>query len=117
MNNEEKILSALEKQGAILESHGVMLETHGKILESLVVGQKQTNQRLDKLETDVAELKSRSIIAENENKQQFGALFDGYKQLYDISCEIRSGIAKLTAEQDTKDFQISWLEATKRKTN
>ncbi len=33
MNNEEKILELLEKQGQILEKHGAMLEKQGQILE------------------------------------------------------------------------------------
>ncbi|MCL2377880.1 MAG: hypothetical protein FWC77_02020 [Defluviitaleaceae bacterium] len=44
MNNEERILSMLEKQG--------------EMLNSLVAGQQQTNQRLDRIEADVQFLKT-----------------------------------------------------------
>jgi len=97
MNNEEKILVLLEKQSTVLDT--------------LVKGQEETNQRLDKLETDVsvlktdvsslktdvsslktdvsvlktdlAETKELVILMEHDNKQQFGILHDGYKLVYD----------------------------------
>ena len=79
MNNEEKILAALESQSKTLEKHSIMLEKHSEILEKhtkmlekhsemlekhseilmvLVKGQQQTNQRLDKLEVEVSNIKS-----------------------------------------------------------
>jgi len=51
MNNEDKILSMLEK-------HGTMLEKHGTMLETLVIEQQKTNQRLNILEQDVSEIKT-----------------------------------------------------------
>jgi predicted nuclease with TOPRIM domain len=116
MTNEEKILS---------------------MLDTVIHGQSETNQRLDKLEQDVSglkqdvsdlkqsvvriekqdisDLKQSVVRIENEHGQKLDAVFDGYKLLYDISSAIRSDVATLKSTQDKHDLHIKWLDASKRK--
>jgi len=58
MSNEERILAILETHITLLEKQGETLEKHGAMLENLVAEQRQTNQRLDRLESDVKVLKA-----------------------------------------------------------
>jgi len=108
MNNEDKILSILEKQGATIEKQGEMLE-------AVIAEQRTTNQRLDKLKHDVQEINRRTIIIENDYGKRIDAALDGYSALYDISNEIRSDIRKIYGQQDRQDAYITVFESERRK--
>lgn len=64
MNNEEKILELLEKQGETLEKHSEMLKKHSEILE--------------KLQMDVSGIKVRLDV---EVKEQFNLLAEGQQTI------------------------------------
>ena len=68
MNNEEKILQILEKQGKMLEKHGEMLERHGEMLETI-------SKRLEDVET----LSQRTaVLLETEYRDKLQLLYDGH---------------------------------------
>ena len=117
MNNEEKILSLLAKQGAMLET--VMTE------------QKTTNERIGAIESkmgtmasdvstlksdvstlksDVDEIKGRIAIIENEHGTKINAGLDGHSLLMDISCQIREDISLIKYKLDRQDNRILRLE-------
>ena len=93
--------------------------------QAMVKAQTETNQRLDKLETkvdkietDVAEVKSqvtdtrqRVILMENENKQNFGALFDQGVVLNRKIDRTQVSVDKLQEKQDKHDMHIIRLDA------
>ena len=95
MNNEEKILTMLEKHGVMLEKHGVMLEKHGVMLEKqgaileqvqtdikdLKQGQAETNQQLDKLENNVQLI----MHIQNEDYTLLKAVDEKVTNLFSIS--------------------------------
>jgi len=66
------------------------------------------------LQTQVTDTRERIILMENDNKLQFGGLFDGYQQLYEITGDIRTEVVRLSAKQDKHDFQIFRLHSEKR---
>ncbi len=76
MNNEEKILQLLEKQGKILEKHGEMLEKHGEMLE-------KHGEMLENLGKEVAETRQlaerTAVLLETDYADKLQLLFDGHE--------------------------------------
>ncbi|MDR1663818.1 MAG: hypothetical protein LBR83_02720 [Clostridiales bacterium] len=146
MNNDEKILSLLEKHSTLLEKHSALLETQSAVLEALLTEQQKTNQRLDKIEnelvvvksdvsevktelsevktelskveTELADTKHHVILIEEDNKINHGALHDGYRQVYDIiSKEIRPDIADIKAQYEKHELRLLRIEPDKKKSS
>ena len=97
MSNEDKILALLEKQGTQLEKLvtdvGILKSDVGTLkddvktlkvdVETLKDDMKTLNVDVETLKDDVVETKERIILMEQNNKQQHGALHDGFKLVYD----------------------------------
>ncbi len=93
MNNEEKILS--------------ILETMQNSMEAMQAEQRKTNERLDRLESGIADMKadissvdkrlatvSDSVVRiEHEHGKKLDALFDGYQQMYDKVSHIEEHVS------------------------
>ena len=117
MENEilQKILTKLDTmETQILETQQEMAKTQQAMLKA----QTETNQRLDKLETDVAEVKKtveetshRVILMEQDNKLEFGGLHDHYVSLDKKTDKMQSSIDKLHEKQDKHDMHILRLDA------
>ncbi|MDR1210545.1 MAG: hypothetical protein LBK41_09610 [Clostridiales bacterium] len=78
------------------------------LLETLVSEQQRTNERLDRLESDVSDVKARAINIEHEHGRRLRALLDGYSALYDIDQEIRSDVATIKSRQDKQEIILKY---------
>ena len=83
MDNEEKIISMLEKQGSLIEQmRGDITEMKGDItgLKDDVTGLKSGQA---KLEAEVARIRESVAVIEIDHGRSLRALHDGYNLLYD----------------------------------
>ena len=96
MNNEDKILSALD--------------TLVFAVNNLAAGQAKLETEIADVKSELSETKKVVILIENENKQVHGALLDGYSLLHDISSQIHSDVADLKADQEKHEIHIKWIE-------
>ena len=64
------------------------------------------------IKTELTDVKERLALIEHDHGKQLGALFDGYQLLYEISGEIRAGIAKLQARQEKHEMNLVMLNAS-----
>jgi hypothetical protein len=71
------------------------------ILESLVT-------KVDRLETDLTDVKARVINIEHDHGRRLAALLDGYSALYDIDREIRSDVATIKSRQDKQEIILKY---------
>ena len=90
MNNEERILSILEQmQTDISGLKEGQAETNQRLTKleqgqaMLEQGQAMLEQGQSRLETEVAEIKERVILIENDHGKRLGAIYDGYMLLHD----------------------------------
>ena len=139
MNNEEKILTVLERQGAILEDLSATVGTLAVKVGKLEQGQAKLEQGQAKLEqgqakleqgqakleqsqakleqgqvamqTDITEIKERVILMEQDNKKDHGAFYDGYVFLDRRTKEIQDSVNKLHERQDKHELHILRLDA------
>jgi len=110
MNNEEKIISMLEQQTIMLEGIATRVDNLEAKVDNL-------ETKVDNLEVIVTETKDRMVLMENDHGQKLGALFDGYKLLFDMMGKLRAGFDKLESEQEKHGFMIRWQEASRKKTS
>lgn len=96
MNNEDKILALLERQGAMLEQHGKMLEQHGKILENI-------NTRLNQVEHDTTWIR---IEIENQIEPNQKLLFENQSLLIETTAK-KEDVEALREELGIQKFQLN----------
>ncbi len=132
MNNEEKILTLLEKHSVILEKletdiTGVKselsevkseIEKHSSVLERLDSELTEVKADITEVKANVASLEAvltdtrhHVISIENNHSKELGALHDGYVLTYEIlSKEIRPDIAKIKDKLEVHDLRFKALD-------
>ena len=96
----ETNLKVAEVDQKIADVHKKVADIHKKVAE--------TNK-------EVAEIKERLILMEQDYERRFGVLFDGYAKLYEISVDIRTGIASVQATQDKHEFYWQYFQGAVKK--
>ena len=107
-------VSVLKEKASSLEEKFESLE--GKF-ESLENKFESLDERTSNLERDVTRIKASVINIENNHSKQLNALFDSYTLLYEVSCVIRTDLARMAATQEHQDFRIKWIDNMMKKTS
>jgi len=136
MSNEEKIINMLAQQTTVLGNvvtkldgleakFGSLEARFGSLearfdglearLDSLEARFDSLEAKVDNLEAIITETKDRVVLIENDHGQKLGALFDGYKLLFDMMGKLRASFDRLESEQEKHGFLIRWQEASMRK--
>ena len=118
MNNEEKILAAIEKQGAaiakqesVLENLSAVVVKQGAVLESLVAKVDNLEQGQAAMQADITEVKHRVILMENDIKQHNGAAHDSHILFDRKTDRIQASVDELHEKHDKHDMHIIRLDA------
>lgn len=104
MNNEEKILAILEKQGEMLEKHGEMLEKHGEMLARIDKRLGTLEEGQARLEVDVSGIKVRLDM---DIQRQLNLLAEGQEEI----------LTRMPSEEDMDiiNGRLDTLEAVVKK--
>jgi chromosome segregation ATPase len=119
-------LDTLEQGQADLQRGQADLQRSQAILNAtvdvLATEQLKTNQRLTNLEASVADLKEdvvklehAVVTLEHTQKENFGALHDGFVWLRDAMQTTQTDVSDLKTRQDNQELKITWLDKLVRK--
>ena len=116
MNNEEKILLALEGLTSTVSTLVTKVDKLEQDLTEVKQDLTEVKQNLTEVKQDVTSIKKTVVKIEIDHGEKLGALFDGYDMNYKVSQDIRTDVSGLKETQEKQDLNIKWLNDNKLKT-